>query len=141
MALVLSWAPWILAYAVLAVVLVTLCAFFAGWWRLAKSHRLDPKKAFRGIKIDSVPVSLGWGSWPGLPPFSCKVIVTDEGFILGKRFLWRALCPEIFARWKDIEEVFLLSELPEHGIAVKLRDQWPVLYLDGVAAAKIWRCC
>ncbi len=141
MALVLSWAPWILAYAVLAVILVTLFTFFLGWWRLARSHRLDPHQGFRGIKIDSVPVSLGWRSLPGLPPFSCKVIVTDEGFILGKRFLWRVLCPEIFARWNDVEEILLLRELPEHGIAVKLRDQWPVLYLDGVAAAKIWRSC
>lgn len=139
MALLLSWAPWILACAVLAVLFVTLFAFYLGWWSLARAHRLDPKAGIRGIKIDSVPVSVGWGTLPGLLPMSCKVIVTSEGFILGKRFMWRAICPEIFARWKDIEEVLLLRELPEDGIVVKLRDQHPLLYLDGVAAAKIWR--
>lgn len=144
MALVLSWAPWILACAILAAlgfVFVSVFTFFLGWYRLAKTHGLDPKKGFRGSKIDSVPVRLGWGALPALAPLTCKVIVTNEGFILGKRFLWRKLCPEIFARWQDIDEVFLVKELPEDGIAVKLRDQWAVLYLNGVAAAKIWRAC
>lgn len=141
MALLLYWAPWILACAVVAVLLVTLLAFFLGWWSLARAHGLDRSMGIRGIKIDRVPVWLGWGSLPALPAISCSLIVTDEGFILRKRYLWRSLCPEIFARWKDIEEVLLLHDLPEHGIAVRLRNQVAVLYLDGVGAAKVWRAC
>jgi hypothetical protein len=133
--------PWIAAYAILALAFVTVLTFFGGWRSLAKRHWLDPHKPIRGIKIDSVPVRVGWGSFPGFAPLSCKVIVTDEGFVLGKRFITRSICPEIFATWQDIAEIEMLSQVPEFGVAVKLRDQWPVLYLDGVAAAKIWRAC
>jgi hypothetical protein len=141
MVALLLWAPWILAYAILVVAGVTVLNFFWGWWSLARAHRLDPQQGLRGIKIDSVAVRMGWPPLAWLPALSCKVIVTDEGFVLGKRYILRALCPEIYARWQDIDEILMLDQMPEYGVAVKLRDQWPVLYLDGVAAAKIWRAC
>lgn len=141
MASLLYFAPWILACTVLTIAFITILTFSLGWRRLASEHSFDPRRRIRGIKIDSSPVSVGWGSLPGLPALSCNVIITEEGFILRKRFVLRSLCPEIFARWQDIAEIRMLDDLPELGVAVKLHDKWPVLYLNGAAASKIWRAC
>jgi hypothetical protein len=107
----------------------------SGWSSLATQFRAT--KPNEGESFRFVSGSVGKKGFP-VGYRNCLVVSADEsGFGLAVLFLFRFQSPPLFIPWSHVasveeEKVFLVR-----SVVIRLRNQWPVISLQGPAGKRV----
>ncbi len=126
------------AWVVLLLVLLLwlgICALLAragGWSTLAGPYRA--KYPVVGERFRFVSASMGSERLPVHYRGCLFIVVNRHGLHISVLFPFRFRSPPLFIPWSAVESVTEKPLLRTFGVAVKLRDQWPIIRVPGRAA-------
>ena len=122
----------VLAVAVLWLGVSALLARVGGWSTLAGPHRA--RYPVVGERFRFVSASMGRATLPVNYKGCLFIVVNRRGLRLSVLFPFRFGSPPLFIPWSAVESVSERSFLRTFGVAIKLRDQWPIIRVPGRAA-------
>ncbi len=106
-----------------------------GWSTLAKNFRA--KQSEIGESFGFVSGSMGANKFPVSYGNCMFVTVNDRGFRLSLLFLLRFQSPPLFIPWSQIDSIEAKTLLLTRRTVIRVRNQWPVIWVRGRAAKSI----
>ena len=109
-----------------------LLARIGGWSTLARTYRA--KYPVVGERFRFISASMGKPRLPVNYKRCLFMVVNRHGLHISVLFPFRFRSPPLFIPWSAVESVNEKPFLRTFGVAVKLRDQWPIIRVFGRAA-------
>jgi len=120
---------------VVALLWLGVCALLArvgGWSTLAGPYRA--KYPAVGERFRFVSASMGKAHLPVNYKGCLFMVVNRHGLHISLLFPFRFRSPPLFIPWSAVESVTEKPLLRTFGVAIKLRDCWPIIRVPGRAA-------